>query len=441
MLVMNYKIKYALVSSLLVLLCLGNNLFSQDSLSLSMALQKALNNNYGLVISRAETDIARVNNNWGNAGRYPNIGFNLGSYNSYDINNSVNFSSNRLNTGLSANWTLFDGFHVVATKDRLSQLELLAEGRTAVVIESTIEDVILAYYYVLLVSEELAVLENVMKLSKDRFDYEQIRYDLGGTASYNVLQAKNTYLNDKALFMNQEVVVRNAVRNLNFLMREEASKTWTFTDAFDPGTQTYILGDLIDKMLANNQTLRNQYTNLMLSKTNIRLERSNLYPSLDLSAGANNNWSMINRATSDPTYNNNLNTFGNIIFSYNIYTGGTRKRALEVAQINAEISQVEIDQMQHSLTNQLMNIYDYYNVRQALLEVAEESLDAAELNMEIAGDKFRTGAINSFNYRDIQLIYLNAAIRRLEAIYNLIDSRTSLTRITGGFISEESDMP
>ncbi len=92
--------------------------------------------------------------------------------------------------------------------------------------------------------------------------------------------------------------------------------------------------------------------------------------------------------------------------------------------------------MKHSLTNQLMNIYDFHEVRLALLEVAEESLEAAELNMQIAGEKFRTGAINSFNYRDIQLIYLNSAIRRLNAVYDVIDSRTNLTRLIGGFISE-----
>jgi outer membrane protein len=54
--------------------------------------------------------------------------------------------------------------------------------------------------------------------------------------------------------------------------------------------------------------------------------------------------------------------------------------------------------------------------------------------MSIADEKFRTGAISSFEYRDIQLIYLNSALRRLEAIYDLIGSRTALTRLTGGFL-------
>jgi len=70
--------------------------------------------------------------------------------------------------------------------------------------------------------------------------------------------------------------------------------------------------------------------------------------------------------------------------------------------------------------------------------VADESLEAAELNMTIADEKFRSGVITSFEYRDIQLIYLNSALRRLQAIYNLIGSRTSLTRLTGGFLMDNA---
>ncbi len=100
------------------------------------------------------------------------------------------------------------------------------------------------------------------------------------------------------------------------------------------------------------------------------------------------------------------------------------------------MAQVEVEEMTHRLTNQLLNLYDFFQVHKTLLEVTEESLQAAELNMQIADEKYKTGAINSFNYRDIQLIYLNAELSRLEAIYNLIGSHTSLARIIGGFITE-----
>ena len=232
------------------------------------------------------------------------------------------------------------------------------------------------------------------------------------------------------------MVLRNSIRNFNFLIGEDASKTWEFAEEFSPGTGGYILSDLLDKMMASNQTLQNQYANLLLEQNEIKLKKSDLYPSFDLSAGVTDNWARVNRIESDPTKANNLNTYGNVLLSYPIYMGGIRKRAIEVARINEEIAEVQVDEMKHSLTNQLMNLYDFHEVRVAILGVTEESLEAAELNMQIANEKFRTGAINSFNYRDIQLIYLNSAIIRLNAIYDVIDSRTNLTRLIGGFITE-----
>jgi outer membrane protein TolC len=107
---------------------------------------------------------------------------------------------------------------------------------------------------------------------------------------------------------------------------------------------------------------------------------------------------------------------------------------MEIARINEDIARVEIEEMEHALTNELFNLFDFYGVRLELLKVADENLAAAELNMSISEDKYKSGVINSFNYRDIQLIYLNASIRRLQAVYNLISSRTQLTRITGGFL-------
>lgn len=404
-------------------------------LSLSSAIEKALEYNYGIIISRAEAEIAGISNNWGAAGRYPSLGFDASSNNVYDITGDK--LNSRLAAGIGLDWTIFDGFRVNFTKEKLEGLEELSIGLMGVVIENTIEDVIMSYYYVLLQLENLKVLETVMNLSRDRFDYETARYDLGGSVTYNVLQAKNVYLNDKALFMTQEVSVRNAVRDLNFLLGEESSVSWNFPEPFEPDTTAYVLSDLSSKMMSNNQTLRNQYTNLQLRKKDSELQKSALYPSLSLSAGVDENVGVEQFIGSTDA----LSTYGNLRMTWDIYTGGTRKQAIEIARINEDIASVEIGRMEHALVNELLNLYDFYSIRIALLKVADESLEAAELNMRIADEKFRTGAITSFEYRDIQLIYLNSALRRLEAIYNLIGSRTSLTRLTGGFLISEDDQP
>lgn len=407
---------------------------AQDNgdLNLSGAISAALEHNYGITISGSRSRIASINNTWGTAGRYPTVSFDAGSSNSLELTD--NSSLNRLSAGIGMNWTLFDGFRVQVSKENLDELEKLAGGQEAVVIENTVEDVILGYYFVLLQQESLEVRRKVMDLSEDRYHYELARHELGGSVTYNVLQAQNVYLSDKAGFMNQEVALRTAIRNFNFLLGEEPARQWSFTETFEPDTSAYDLDTLLARMMSDNQILRNQYTNLVLKEQETRLQESELYPNLGLSAGMDWSNSLMVPAAGDPVTNNSLSPYGNLSLTYRIFQGGTRRSAIRMARVNEEIAGVEIREMEHSLTNEMMNATDLYNVRIQLFRLATENLAAAELNLQIAYEKFRSGVIDSFNYRDIQLIYLNAALARLEAIYNLIGTRTELTRLTGGFL-------
>lgn len=405
-------------------------LYAQDNkLSLSDAISMAMENNFGIRISRAEKEIAEINNNPGRAGRYPSVGFELGGTNSFNITDDI-FSSG-LNAGIGLRWTIFDGFRISLTMDRLEQLEQLAEGRTAVVVENTVEDVILAYYQVLLQQELLKVTGEVMRLSEDRWEYEKTRQEYGNAVSYNVLQARNNYLSDKAAYINQEVNYRNAVRNLDFILGIDSSTSWIFTSQFRADTTGYVLADLLDRMMADNTVLKNQYINIMLSENSTALATGDFYPSLNLSAGVDSR----NDFSPSAAQGSSLSSYANITFSYDIYQGGLRRRAVEVARINESIAGIEEEELKKGLTNRLLNLFDLYNVRKELLYIAGESVEVAAMNMQIAEEKFRTGAINSFNYRDIQLIYLEASYRRIQDIYNLIATKAAMTRITGGFIN------
>lgn len=426
-----------ILNSIFITLLITVNATGQDPLSLSTALEQALQNNYGLIISRADLQVAGINNNWGTAGRYPTIGFDASDNNNLELNSSV--YTNRLTAGAGLNWVLFDGFRVNMTKSRLENTEDLTSGKLAVQVESTIEDIILAYYSVLLQQEQLKVLNTVMQLSEDRYQYELKKQSLGGSVTYNVLQAQNVYLTDKANFMNQEMMVRNTVRNLNYMMGIEPSRIWEFTESFEADTSRYVLDDLLSKMKSDNQSLKNQYINLLLKEDETALQQSAYYPSISLGAGMDYGHTWSYSGGSQNLNNGTLTPYGNVRLSYDIYSAGVRRRSVEIARINEEVAQVQIDQMEHSLSNELFNLFDFYDVRLALLNVANENLAAAELNLSISEEKYRSGVINSFNYRDIQLIYLSVSYQRLQAVYNLIGSRAALTRITGGFLGYASE--
>ena len=426
----------AVVISAIISLIFTTELYAQETLSLNEAIRTALENNYNILTTELDEDIASLNNSWGNAGRIPTITFDTAQNNSRARTDGSDITTVNINPGINLRWVLFDGFGIKIRKQRLESLEEMAEGNTALVVENTVQAVILAYYSVLFEQEKQHVFSEVMGLSRDRYDYEKTRRELGNAVTYDVLQAQNAWLEDRTNFLQQEVAVSNAYRDLLYIMGIEDNDQFTLTDEFTIDRDEYERIDLRNKMLSSNKTLQNQYINEVLRERETALARSAYYPSLSLNTGADK----IHRRTKvddfDTDTSNSTSFYANLTLSFNLFNAGNTKRAVEIARIREEMEKISTTDLTHTLNDQLDSLYDMYEVRRELLSLSEEKLEAARLNLQISEDKFRAGTINSFNYRDVQLIYLNSALGQLQAIFNLIDSRTALMRITGSIISE-----
>jgi outer membrane protein len=97
-------------------------------------------------------------------------------------------------------------------------MERLYEGNITITVENTIANVILAYQNILFQTENVKLAEEVMNLSKDRYEQEEMKAELGTSVTYNLLQAKNADLQDQSSYLSAQSSYNNAVRQLNFLM-------------------------------------------------------------------------------------------------------------------------------------------------------------------------------------------------------------------------------
>ncbi|MFW6100427.1 MAG: TolC family protein [Bacteroidota bacterium] len=428
---------------LIALFIIANtNISTQDNeaLSLEDAINYAMENNYGIIISRKTIDISEMNNSWGNAGALPNIQF-VGSGNvSENFSEDGGYTSQQLNSSVELNWTIFRGFSARIRKNRLEELENLSGGNLAVVAENTIYSVILSYYNILLAEQRADIARSNMKLSQDRYQRAQHSKEIGTTVTYDLLQAKNAYLRDSSDFLSARSSYRNAVRELNYHMAEPLDREYDYVSDFTPDTSDFQYSNLVDRMLENNHTLENQYINLEMARLDVQSAKSSYYPTLSMKGSGG-------YAESEQDYGTDamnrldqsrsgMNASVGISLSYTLFDGNNRKRALEAARIEREISQVETEEMQQDLKNQLAQEYELYQVRKQLLQVADENLEAAEINLELSREKFENGTINSFNFRDVQQIYLDAAYNYQQAIFNVIQSYHTLLRLTGGIIEE-----
>ncbi len=333
---------------------------AQTPLSISDAITIALENNYGIIIAKGNQQIAETQNDWGTAGRYPYINLSLGDDNSYNINETENLVTNRFTAGASVNWTIFDGFSVRINKTKLDELENLSKNNTAIMVEGTIQSVILAYYDVLLQKEKLATFQEVLTLSEDRYRQMEDRKAYGAVVTYDVLQAQNAYLSDRSGYLLQEVSHKNSIRNLTYLMAEKEVVDYEFTGVFEAIPEDYSLVDLETQMFENNKTLQNQFVNQRLLENAIASAKSNYSPALDFRGGATGTSTRRNLEERGTSWANSANLYGNLTLSWNLFSGGNRKRAVQIAEIDEEIGLVKIDDMNHGLTNSLSNLFEFY---------------------------------------------------------------------------------
>lgn len=416
---------------------------AQENLTLSDALQVALKQNFDIQLTQKAAEISAVQNSWGEAGRYPTVTMNItqGNNLSDQSKNPTSFiqallMSNSIQGGANLNWTLFNGFRVKANKEKLEKLEAQSQGNAALVVQNTIQGVILSYYQAKLQAEKMVLLKDVLSLSREKWEYQQVKKDLGVAVTIDLLQYESAYYTDSTNLLIQELAYKNAIRNLNILMGVEETMSWNIIDKLEIEKPIYDYNDLKSKMLNNNQTIKNEIINMEILEKDITLAKSTMYPVLAFNAGAQVNQSSYKIADYPRASGATLNYFANFTLNFTLYDGGKVRRGIEMLEIQNEVNEIEMEQLKNSLSSELLSQYDFYLTRIKIFELSKEAFRVARENFDIAKLKENSGLVNSFVLRDIEMSYLRAGLAMIESGYNLIESQTNISRLTGGFVEE-----
>ncbi|WP_338764854.1 TolC family protein [Bernardetia sp. ABR2-2B] len=422
---------------------------ANSTLTLQEAITQSLKNNYGILIERKRIEQAQLNNSWGETGRYPTVNLLLQQNNTINnIDNPASFLSgnvinNSIQPAINVNWVIFNGFRTNIAKHRLEKLQEESEGNAEIIVQNAIQAVILGYYRVILEKERINVLKKVLNYSRDRNRYSDVQVDLGTATTAETLLTKTNFLTDSINLINQELVYRNAVRDLNVLMGEkEVEKTYEINEKLQAPATAYQFEDLEKQMLEANPDLNRLLISQAILHDATLLNQAAIIPQLSVSAGNSYNYNRqdLSQATfsgdraapTEPINATTTNYFLNFNLSFTLFNGGQLKRAVQRAKISENIGNLSIDQNKLTLSRDLARAFDLYNVRRQLLELSTESKKVSEQNLQILEERYNSGLINSFDYRQIQNTFQNAAFNELQAIYNLIDANTTLIRLTGG---------
>lgn len=428
---------------------------AQETLSLSQAIEIALKNNYDIIISKKNIEAAENQNTQGQAGRYPSISLNLSQPNtaSDQIVSASPFQpqgiivSNSLAPSLALNWSIFEGFRVNISKQRFDKLQMESEGNASIVISNTIQAIVLGYYLTSLEKERLEVFRKTLNLSHDLYAYIKLKHDYGSAVTTDLLLEEGNYLTDSINFINQELAFRAALRSLNQLMAvADIDHTYELTDKIEIPVKSYSIEDLEKKMLESNADLKTKYIGQSVVKHDMELAKSERYPKLSLNGTVSNNWGRLDQSQAEffdfstqsfvpgpqEILSSENRTYAlSFSLTWNLYNGRRINTAIKNAVIREDIGNLEIDKMTLSLKKDLYTDFDNYNIRMRIHNINKRKVEVSELNLQISSDKFKLGAVSSFDFRTVQLNYLTSSLQELNSRYGLLESKVSLMRLTG----------
>ena len=175
---------------------------SQGPLTLGDVIQRGLKNNFDIQIQSDLVDIAKNNNTPGQAGRYPSINLLMNATNSVVERAPANpfavigrSRSHSIPGQMDVGWVLFNGFSVSITKNQLERLQQQSEGNASIVVQNTLQSIILGYSRVLLEKERLEVRKKLLDLSRTRYSQVKLKKEVGSAITFDVLQEESQTAN------------------------------------------------------------------------------------------------------------------------------------------------------------------------------------------------------------------------------------------------------
>lgn len=192
-------------------------------------IETGLENNYSIRISRNEQKVAENNMTPGNAGILPTVDMNAGYSGSVNntqqypsdgsaVVNSQNLYNSTLQAGINLNWTVFDGFKMFVSYDKLREMNQMGELHTRLNIENFIAGISAEYFNYVQQQIRLKNLKSAVRLSKERLRIVEARYNIGSMSRLDLQQARVDFNADSSRLIRQQEVVFSSAVKLNTLM-------------------------------------------------------------------------------------------------------------------------------------------------------------------------------------------------------------------------------
>lgn len=368
---------------------------AQVPLTLTNAIDTALQNNFDIQIAKNTAEINKISNTFGVAGGLPSVNATAGDNNSvYNLKQKTSsglditkndVKSSSLNASLNASIVLFNGFKIIATKRRLSLLQNQSELQLNQQIQNTIAAVMVTYYDILRQQSYLNIIQSSLDVSSKKFDIIKERTNVGMANEADLLQAQMDLNMAEQNLKGQQLIIDQEKTNLLQLMGVKEFFPVIVHDTIL--IDNNIRKDSIINYLQNNQQYLSADQQVKITEQIVKELRSQRYPSIRVSTGYNFVYS-----SSSAGFNLFTQNYGPSVgatLQIPIFNGNIYKTQQEVASYNVRNAILQKESLLSSLIADALKTYQSYESTLQQLVSQQKSYDDAGRLVRIVITRFR----------------------------------------------------
>jgi len=415
----------------------GIKSFALEILTLEEAVNIGLKNNYAIQLSKNELQISQENNTYGNSDMLPSINLNAGTdfsfknnyyeYSNDSTSNTASASLKNYNLGLALNWTLFDGFKMFTTKQKLEEIEKAGEINYKIQVQQSIAEIIDAYYDIVKQKQLLNNFREIKELSKERMVIGETRFNAGLSAKNEFLQAQIDFNTQSQNEIQQLYVIAQAKRKLNQIINREISTEFDVIDSVSYSNIDSVFAE--KKIFDSNPTIQVLKKQIEISKLITSEYESLNLPSVNLNAGYGLNLS--DNSTGFTRLNRSIGPNVGVNLSFPIFEGGNTSRQISISKINILSAELQLESAKKDIRYQFLNLLDLIRTNLKMLEIENSTKNSAKENLFLAMERLKLAQTTAIEVRDAQLSYENSLTRLCSINNNLKLAETHLKLLMG----------
>lgn len=405
-------------------------------LTLEEAINIALKNSLDIQLAQNNVEASGINNHISIAGGLPTV-TGTASDNQSITNLKQDLTSgqkiertgnvqNQFNASIAGNYTLFNGFRVVATRQRLAALEKQSQHVLNQQIQNIIADVMVSYYDIVRQQGFMETIRQSIRVTRQRKDLMEVRQSVGLANNADTYQAQLDLMASEQELRAQELVLSQAKASLMNLLAQRADSAYIVRDTIIVDTAVSLPN--VVEAIPRNPELLSATEQIRISEFLAKEINAQRYPTVGVSGGYN--YSRSQSSAGFTLLNQNTGPFIGLNLQVPIFNGGANKRRLRVAEIDVKNANLQREAILDDIETLAVQAHQAYtNTLERLRAEKENNRVAADL-LHVVTQRFQLGVGTVIDLREAQRSFVEAGYRLVNLSYAAKVAEIELKRIS-----------